>query len=297
MGLKPSRGRTSLGPLIGDVMSGLTVEHVVSRSVRDVALALDATHGPAPGDPYVAPPPARPYMEELGADPGSLRIALMTESIGTEIEIDPVVVSAAREAATMLEELGHGVDDDHPTAPPFDPIETFLTRWYAGQTEIIDQFGVILGRPLGPEDVEPLTWAMAEEGRRRHSGQYLAAVSQHHAFGRMLGLWFEAGHDLLMTPTMGELPPPLGSFAADPDEPLKTIHRGERTAGFTALLNATGNPAISLPLAQSEEGLPIGIQLIAPLGGEDVLLRVAAQLEQAHPWADRFPETFSVPSG
>jgi amidase len=296
VGLKPSRGRTSLGPLIGDTMSGLTVEHVVSRSVRDVALALDATHGPGPGDPYVAPPPARPYMEELGADPGSLRIALMTESIGTDIEIDPIVVSAARETATMLEGFGHTLDEDAPAAPEFDPIETFLTRWYAGQTEILDQFGVILGRRLGPDDVEPLTWAMAEEGRRRHSGQYLAAVSQHQAFARMLGLWFEAGHDLLLSPTMGELAPPLGSFAADPEDPLKTIHRGEKTAGFTALLNATGNPAISLPLVQSEEGLPIGVQLIAPLGREDVLLRVASQLEQAHPWADRLPETFAVPS-
>ena len=299
VGLKPSRGRTSLGPLIGDTMSGLTVEHVVSRSVRDVALALDATHGPGPGDPYVAPPPARPYVVELRADPGSLRIALMTESIGTDVEIDPVVVAAAREAAQMLEALGHSVDDDLPAAPDpsFDLVESFLTRWYAGQTEVLDQFGVILGRRLGPDDVEPLTWAMAEEGRRRHSGQYLAAVSQHHAIARMLGLWFDAGHDLLMSPTMGELPPPLGSFASDPQDPLNTIHRGEKTAGFTALLNATGNPAISLPLAQSEEGLPIGVQLIAPLGGEDVLLRVASQLEQAHPWADRLPETFSVPSG
>ncbi len=298
VGLKPSRGRTSLGPLIGDTMSGLTVEHVVSRSVRDVALALDATHGPGPGDPYVAPAPVRPYMEEIGADPGSLRIALMTESIGTDIEIDPVVVSAVREAATMLEGLGHSVDEDVPAPDPsFDLIETFLTRWYAGQTEILDQFGILLGREIGPDDVEPLTWAMAEEGRRRHSGQYLAAVSQHQAIGRMLGIWFDAGHDLLLTPTMGELPPPLGSFATDSDDPLNTIHRGEATAAFTALINATGQPAISLPLQTSDEGLPIGVQLIAPLGREDVLLRVASQLEEAHPWADRFPETFSVPSG
>ena len=298
VGLKPSRGRTSLGPLIGDTMSGLTVEHVVSRSVRDVALALDATHGPGPGDPYVAPAPVRPYMEEIGADPGSLRIALMTESIGTDIEIDPVVVSAVREAATMLEGLGHSVDEDVPAPDPsFDLIETFLTRWYAGQTEVLDQFGILLGREIGPDDVEPLTWAMAEEGRRRHSGQYLAAVSQHQAIGRMLGIWFDAGHDLLLTPTMGELPPPLGSFATDSDDPLNTIHRGEATAAFTALINATGQPAISLPLQTSDEGLPIGVQLIAPLGREDVLLRVASQLEEAHPWADRFPETFSVPSG
>jgi amidase len=300
VGLKPSRGRTSLGPLIGDTMGGLTVEHVLSRSVRDVALALDATHGPASGDPYVAPAPLRPYMEELGADAGSLRIAVLTEPIGaSQIEVDPAVVSATREAATMLEGLGHQVDDDAPVVPAdsFDLIETFLTRWYAGQTEVLDQFSILLGREIGPEDVEPLTWAMAQEGKQRHSGQYLAAVSQHQAIGRMLGMWFDAGHDLLLTPTMGELPAPLGSFATDPEDPLPGIRRGEVTAAFTALINATGNPAISLPLRVSEDGLPIGIQLIAPLGREDVLLRVASQLEEAHPWAERFPETFSVPSG
>lgn len=297
VGLKPSRGRTTLGPLIGDTMSGLTVEHVVSRSVRDVALALDATHGPGPGDPYVAPAPLRPYTEELGASPGSLRITLMTESIGTDIEIDPVVVSAAREAGMMLEALGHSVDEEVPPPDPnFDLIETFLTRWYAGQTETLDQFSVLLGREIGAADVEPLTWAMAEEGRRRHSGQYLSAISQHQAIGRMLGIWFEAGHDLLLTPTMGELPPPLGSFAADPEDPLKAIHRGEKTAGFTALINATGQPAISLPLGWSEDGLPIGVQLIAPLGREDLLLRVASQVEEAHPWAEKLPGTFAVPS-
>jgi amidase len=299
VGLKPSRARTSLGPLVGDTMSGLTVEHVVSRSVRDVALALDATHGPAPGDPYVAPPPLRPYMEELGADAGSLRITVLTDPIGaSHIQVDPTVVSATREAATMLESLGHQVDEDVPAPDQgFDLIETFLTRWYAGQTEILGQFGILLGREIGPDDVEPLTWAMAEEGRRRHSGQYLSAVSQHNAIGRMLGIWFDAGHDLLLTPTMGELPPPLGSFATDPEDPLRTIHRGEVTAAFAALINATGNPAISLPLQWSDDGLPIGVQLIAPLGREDVLLRVASQLEQAHPWSDRFPGVFSVPSG
>jgi amidase len=299
VGLKPSRGRTSLGPLVGDTMSGLTVEHVVSRSVRDVALALDATHGPAPGDPYVAPAPLRPYMVELGADPGSLRITVVTEPIGvSHIAADPAVVAATREAATMLEGLGHQVDDDVPQLDPsFDLIETFLTRWYAGQTEIIDQFGVLLGRELGPDDVEPLTWAMAEEGRRRHSGQYLGAVSQHQAIARMLGIWFHQGHDLLLTPTMGEVPPPLGSFASDPEDPLKAIHRGEQTAAFTALINATGQPAISLPLGWSEEGLPIGVHLIAPLGREDVLLRVASQLERAHPWADRFPSSEGAPKG
>jgi amidase len=297
VGLKASRGRTSLGPLTGDTMSGLTVELVLSRSVRDVAAALEATHGAAPGDPYVAPAPLRPYTEELGAEVGSLRIAVLTEAIGAgHIEIEPAVVSATRQAATMLEGLGHAVDDDAPAVDEsFDLIETFLTRWYAGQTEILEVFGTLLGRELGPGDVEPLTWAMAKEGKRRHSGQYLAAVSQHQAIGRMLGMWFEAGHDLLLTPTMGELPPPLGSFDDSGPDPLQTIHRGEQTAAFTALINATGNPAISLPLGWSDDGLPIGVHLVAPYGREDVLLRVASQLEEAHPWSDRFPVDARVP--
>jgi amidase len=298
VGLKPSRGRTSLGPLLGDTMSGLTAELVVSRSVRDLATALEATHGPAPGDPYVAPAPLRPYTEEVGADQGSLRIAVLTDPIGVgHVEVEPEVVAATRQAAAMLEGLGHAIDDDAPAVDvSFDLIETFLTRWYAGQTEVLDQLGLLLGRELGADDVEPLTWAMAQEGKRRHSGQYLAAVSQHQAVGRMIGMWFEAGHDLLLTPTMGELPPLLGSFDDSGPDPLQTIHRGEVTAAFTALINATGSPAISLPLGWSEDGLPIGVHLIAPLGREDVLLRVASQLEEAHPWAEKFPGSFAVPS-
>ncbi|HEY6771197.1 MAG TPA: amidase family protein, partial [Solirubrobacterales bacterium] len=298
VGLKPSRGRTSLGPLVGDVMSGLTVELVVSRSVRDVAAALEATQGAAPGDPYVAPAPLRPYTDEVGAEVGPLRVGILTEAVGAgHVEIEPAVVSATRDAAALLESLGHAVDDDVlDVDESFDLIETFLTRWYAGQTEILELLGTLLGREIGPGDVEPLTWAMAEEGKRRHSGQYLAAVSQHQAIGRTLGMWFEAGHDLLLTPTMGELPPPLGSFDDSGPDPLQTIHRGEVTAAFTALMNSTGNPAISLPLAWSEDGLPIGVHLIAPLGREDVLLRVASQLEEAHPWAEKFPGIFAVPS-
>jgi amidase len=278
-------------------MSGLTVEHVVARSVRDVASALDATHGPAPGDPYVAPPPTRPYAEELGADPGSLRIAIVTDPIGApHIEIDPVVVAATRKAATLLESLGHSLDEDGPAVDGLDLTDAVLTRWYAGVSEIIDQLGVILGRPLTAEDMEPLTWVMAEEGSRRHAGQYLVAVRQHQAIGRMLGMWFEAGHDLLLTPTMGELPPPLGTFPDDLEDPLRRIHRGKKTVAFTALFNATGNPAISLPLASSDV-LPVGVQLVAPLGREDVLLRVASQLEAEQPWADRVPRTLAGSNG
>jgi amidase len=293
VGLKPTRARSTSGPLVGDSMSGLPVELVLAHSVRDVAAALDAIEGPAPGDPYVAPPPARPYVEELTPESKQLRIAVLTEPLtGTSVEIDPEVQRAAREAGEMLERLGHAVDTDVPEVPGgdnLDPLETFMTRWYAGQAQSLDQFSIILGRKLGAGDVEPLTWAMAEEGRRRHSGQYLAAVAQHQAIARMLAFWFESGHDLLLTPTLGEVTPPLGTFDDSGEDPLRAARRAQRMGIFTAALNATGNPAISLPLASSGEGLPIGIQLVAPFGREDVLIRIAAQVERAHPWADRRP--------
>ena len=183
VGLKPTRQRTSQGPLIGDALSGLTEELVVSRSVRDTAAVLEAVHGAVPGDPYFAPPPERPYTEEVGADPGELRIGLTVDAF-VEQEVDPRVQESARSAAALLEELGHSVDEDTPRVPPAEPgspldvIESFMTRWQAGQAASLDQFGMLLGRELGPDDVEPLTWALAEEGRRKNAGEYLNAVAR-----------------------------------------------------------------------------------------------------------------------
>ena len=172
---------------------------------------------------------------------------------------------------------------------PLDVIESFMTRWQAGQAASLDQFGMLLGRELGPDDVEPLTWALAEEGRRKNAGQYLNAVAVHQDLARLISDWFEQGHDLLLTPATGEPAPPLGTFDDSGPEPLDAIERARKTAIFNALFNATGHPAISLPLYMTADGLPTGVQLVAPQGREDVLLRVAAQLEQALPWAERHP--------
>jgi amidase len=293
VGLKPTRQRISEGPLIGDNMSGLTVELVVSRSVRDSAAILEAVHGPAPGDPYVAPPPERSYLDELGADPGALRIGLITDPVADETPQE-AVVAAARDAGELLEGLGHGIEEVDLT--PFagvDVVPTFMTRWAAGQAAIIGQLGLAAGRPIGPEDVEPLTWALAEMGRSVSGGDYLAAVAQHQLLSRVVaGLY--STYDLLLTPTLGEVPPPLGSFDDSGPDPLDAIRRAGLTAAFTALCNVTGQPAISLPLHWSEEGLPIGTQLIGAYGAEDLLIRVASQLEQAHPWADRVPPLFAA---
>jgi len=271
----------------------LTVELVVSRSVRDTAAILDAVHGPAPGDPYVAPAPERPYVDELDADPGQLRIGLITDPVADETP-QQEVVDAARDAGELLEGLGHRVDEVDLT--PFagvDVVPTFMTRWAAGQAAVLAQISLAVGREIGAEDVEPLTWALAEMGRAVSGGDYLAAVAQHQLLTRVVaGLY--ATYDLLLTPTLGEVPPPLGSFDDSGPDPLDAIRRAGLTAAFTALCNVTGQPAISVPLHTSDEGLPIGTQLIAAYAGEDLLLRVAAQLESAHPWADRTPPVFAA---
>jgi amidase len=294
VGLKPSRQRTSEGPLVGDLMSGLTAELCVSRSVRDTAALLEAVHGPAPGDPYVAPPPARPYTEEIGADPGKLRIALWTETV-IERDPDPEVVATAQAAAKLLEGCGHAVERaDLGVLSEIPIVEPFLVRWAAGQAQVLDQLGTVGGQPIGPADVEPLTWALAEIGGARSAGEYLTAVGQHQMMSRLFAGVHESGFDLLLSPTMGEPPPPLGTFDDSGPDPMAAFERAFLAGCFTAAFNATGQPAISLPLGWSEAGLPIGVQLVAPLGREDVLLRVAAQLEEAAPWAERTAPIFAA---
>lgn len=294
VGLKPSRQRISEGPLVGDFMSGLTAELCVSRSVRDTAALLEAVHGPAPGDPYVAPAPLRPYSEEVGADPGRLRIALWTETL-IEQDADPEVVAAAKAAAKLLEGCGHEVEEpDLSMLQSIDLIEPFLVRWAAGQAQALDQLGMVGGKPIGPDDVEPLTWALAEIGRDRNAGEYLTAVGQHQVMSRIFAGIHESGFDLLLSPTLGEPPPPLGSFDDSGPDPMVAFERAFLCGCFTATFNATGQPAISLPLHWSDDGLPIGVQLVAPLGREDLLLRVASQLEQASPWAGRTAPVFAA---
>ena len=292
VGLKPTRQRISAGPLVGDSMGGLTTEFVVSRSVRDTAAILDAVQGAAPGDPYVAPPPARPYIEELGAD-AALRVGLWTDPL-SDFQSDPAVIAAAEEAARTLESLGHSVDQ--PDLSEFDNVDlipTFLIRWAAGQGAIVDQLGRISGRPIREDEVEPLTWALAEKGRSDSAGDFLRAVSGHQRLTRRIADLYETRYDLLLTPTLTEPPPPLGTFDDSGPDPTAAVMRGSRTGAFTALANVTGQPAISLPTHLSEAGLPLGIQLIAAYGREDLLIRVAAQLEQALPWADRRPGVFA----
>lgn len=296
VGLKPTRQRISEGPAIGDNMSGLTCELVVARSVRDVAGMLDAVQGPAPGDPYVAPPPLRPYLHELNAEPGELRIGVATSS-AARIEVDEAAVEAARAGAALCESLGHAISEralaEVAGGDPDELIDTFMTRWMAGQAATLSQLSAIIGREIGANEVEPLTWALAQEGRRRSAGDYLAAVARHQLVTRAVSGLLERDVDLLLTPTVGEPPPALGTYDDSGSDPLAAIRRAWPTAAFTGLFNATGHPAISIPLHWTDAGLPLGVQLVAAHGREDLLIRVAAQLESSRPWAHRRPPVFA----
>jgi amidase len=296
VGLKPSRGRVSLAPDFGDMLSGLGAELAVCRSVRDAAAVLEWVSDPPPGEPYVAPARRRDYRDEVGADPGRLRIGLMTAPPGRQFETHPDCVAAARAAAAALESLGHVVEESYPAALDDEEyVPNFLIRWTAGVASALFWWEHRIGRSIGPEDVEPCTWALAAQGRAHSAADYLRSMEYAQASTRRVAEWWADGFDLLLTRSMAVPPPPIGEMGTGRDEePLMPIVRATPCAAFTAGFNVTGQPAISLPLHWTAEGLPIGVQLVAAYGGEDVLLRVASQLEEARPWAERRPPVFAT---
>lgn len=283
VGLKPSRGRTTLGPE-GDE-SGLSVQHVVARSVRDTAALLDVLRGPGPGDMVVAPPPARPYASEVTVRPGQLRIGFLDS--GPTGAIHPECREAVHAAGRILEHLGHAVSDDHPEIDP-ESSRSFGSRWVVNARVRLTWLAGLLGREVTPGDVEPLTWAMASMGEKVPGTDYAAAVATGSAMARRFGRWWE-DHDLLVTPTLGQLPPRIGELSPPADDPFATQELTGRLVPFTTHFNVTGQPAISLPLHVSGSGLPVGVQIVAAYGREDLLIQVAAQLEEAAPWAGRRP--------
>jgi amidase len=290
VGLKPSRGRTSFGPDLGDCVGGLACEGVVTRTVRDTAALLDAVAGPMPGDPYSAPPAARPYRDEVGAPVGRLRIGLRTASPGNLGAVQDHVAAAAERAAHALASLGHYVDIASPDALDDPDVARHFSTMYATNTAwMLDQLAAVAGRPLTADDVDPLNWALAELGRLCPAPQLLDTFNWIHGYTRRVASWWESGFDLLLTPTLPAPPPPLGHFRPDPTNPTDAGFRATAFAAFTLPFNATGQPAISLPLHWTADGLPVGVQLVAAYCGEDLLIRVAAQLEEAVPWADRRP--------
>ena len=285
VGLKPSRGRVSLGPLLGDAWHGLAIEGVVCRSVRDSAGVLDAIAGAMPGDPYAAPVQNRPFVQEVGADPGKLRIGMMKRTPQGSAPLHPDCVAAIEETARLLESLGHHVEQSHPGALDEADFAGFFTDVVASHTvAALDQIGTLLGCKLNAEDVELWTWQMASRGFGLSAAQYLIAINWLQLWSRRVAQWWSNGFDLLLTPTIAEPPVPLGTFKSPPDDILAGIFRAGEFAPFTAVFNATGQPAMSMPLYRNAAGLPIGVQLAAAYGREDLLFRLAAQLEAAQPF-------------
>ncbi len=288
-GLKPTRARNPLGPDHGDVRSGLVVEHALTRSVRDSAALLDATSGPDLGDPYCAPPPQRPFLHEVGADPGRLRIAFTAQTVAP---VHGDCVHALQDAATLCGELGHEMTEAQPRIDYELAAQLFTTLWTAGCAATIDGIARSSGKSVGADDVEPFTWALYEMGRRVSASGYQLAIAELQALSRNIARFFTE-YDVWLTPVLAEPPPVLGSFDAPPDDPLAAFRRAWAFAPITGICNFTGQPAMSAPLYWNAEGLPIGSHFAGRFGDEATLFRLAAQLEQARPWACRQPAACS----
>jgi amidase len=275
VGLKPTRARTTLGPDFGEYWGPLTHEFVLTRTVRDTALLLDAVAGAGPGDPYTAPPPLRPFRAEVGADPGRLRIGLRTRTRSGR-DSAPDCVRAVDDAGRLLESLGHPVARvdlpalDQPVDAAFGIVMTVavardLARW-SERT----------GEAIGPDDVEPGNRFLADVGAQVTGVDYVRAIEAMQGWSRAVAAWWD-DYDVLVTPTSPEPPVRLGDLAPTNTDPEVATRMGELVS-FTSPFDITGQPAISLPLHWNDDGLPIGVQLVAAYGREDVLLRVSAQL-------------------
>lgn len=286
-GLKTTRARNPAGPDVGEGWAGAAVGHAVTISVRDSAALLDATAGPDIGDPYWSTPRPGSYLSEVGRDPGRLRIAVATRPWnGSEVHAD--CLAAVADAAKLCQSLGHHLEEARPEVDA--ERLGWATRTVIGanvRASIVAR-AAELGREPTADDVEPMSWSMAEIGRTATAADYAASVLAIHRIGRAVARFFTR-YDLLLTPTMCKPPLPLGTVAqTQPDAALYT-REILGTIAFTSLFNSTGMPAMSVPLFWTADDLPVGVQFAAPFGGEATLLRLAAQLEAARPWADRKP--------
>jgi amidase len=289
VGLKPTRGRVSMAPRYGDAMGGLVCEHVVTRSVRDSAAVLDVLSVPVPGDPYYAPAP-RGGSFLAAAEPSAhaaLRVGLVTAS-PTHVAVHPDCVEAAQDAATLCESLGHHVEHADLAIDGDDFTTHFINVWAAGNAWVMGDWEARIGRAATEADVEPLTWALVGVGRALSADQYLGALEGLQRAARQMAAAFE-DFDVLLTPTLGEPPVELGTFDSPADNPLAGLFRAASFVPFTPPFNASGQPAVSLPLHWNDADLPIGVQFAGRYGDEETLIALAAQLEDTRPWHERRP--------
>ncbi len=291
LGLKPTRGRNPQGPDRGEGWAGMSTEHVITRSVRDSAAFLDVTSGPDAGAPYFAPPPATTFADEVGRDPGRLRIAFSKHTPSGE-RIAPECDAALAIAARALESAGHHLQE---VTLDFVPVElgpAFRLVIAANSRMAIENYALAHKRQPTADQFERATWMFYEAGAQSSAVDYARAVAVLHRTGRQVAAFFQRC-DLLLTPTLPRVPERLGVFDMDTQDMESYGNAVALFTSFTAPFNASGNPAISVPLHWDAQGLPIGIQLAARYGDEATLLRVAAQLEQAQPWAQRRPTAYA----
>jgi amidase len=306
-GIKPSRGRSTWGPEYVDGWLGIAEQHAITRTVRDSARLLDATHGAPLGATSLAPGPDRPFADEVGADPGKLRIAFTTGPILDDQPLHADCVAAIADAAALCEELGHDVKEAKPNLDVGELLWAFVTLAGAEAEFQLDEAARLTGRKVGRADVELITWIIALLGRKRTSGDLTRALHIARQAGATVA-GFMADYDVLLSSTLGEPPWPIGALALEPrdERMLQIVSRapmgpllaqvekqlaGEilRPMPNTPLFNMTGQPAMSVPLHWTEAGLPVGVQFVGRYGDEAILFRLASQLEEARPWANRRP--------
>ena len=287
VGLKPTRGRNPLGPDIGDMASGIIAEHVVSRTVRDTAAALDSTHGPELGDPYCAPPVTRPFLEEARTAPGRLRIAFSTKSM-TGLPLHPECVAAVESTAKLLADLGHIVEEGAPDIDYNMLSSAFLAVFTSAHAANIEGYAFLNGRVPVESDFEGLTWGIYEQGKQIPATQYHISVAMLQMASRQIARWHQT-YDCWLTTTLGTPPIKNGVIDRSQRDPLVGLGQVLDYVPFTPIQNGTGQPAISLPLHWTADGLPVGLMFTGRFGEEGLLLRLAGQLEHARPWNDRHP--------
>lgn len=280
VGLKPTRGRTPIHPYVGALSSPLSVQHALARSVRDSALLLDIAAGAMPGDPVVAPSPPRPFLDEVGAPPGRLRVAFSLSRPDGQ-PVHPDCAAAVSQLAHLLASIGHDVEEAAPDVPPEGAMTALSIGMAAPLAARVDAWLETTGRTLGDDDLEPFTRVMYDVGKGLSGVDVVRALEAVELTGRAVGPFFER-HDVLLTATIAEPAPALGVL--DTTSPEVMYARAGDFSAMTSIYNVTGQPAVSLPTGRDAGGVPIGTQLATRFGDEALLLRVAAQIEAAEPW-------------
>jgi amidase len=284
VGLKPTRGRISAAPELGD--SSLGIDGMLTRTVADTAAILDVLAGYEPGDATWAPPPSEPFAAAAERSPGRMRIASSTLPPVPDAVVDPMAARAVSEAADLLRSLGHEVEEVDPPWRVEGLSELFGAVFSIHIALSITYSGMVAGREPTAEDMEPMSWAIYSMVSKLTAVEGMGATVQLQAYARRL-VSFLAPYDALLTPALAERPLPLGALDTAAPEPMATFTRSGLFTPFTPVFNASGQPGISLPLYHGEDGLPLGVQIVGRPAGEEALLALAAQLEEASPWADR----------